>query len=104
MEPHILRVSRKLLKSIGIIHKSRFCLPKTSLCSFYYSLVYPYLIYCVSVWGSAYQSAKKIIRIKSKVSFDSHTGVLFKEQEILKFSDIYLYQIGKFIFKRRFTS
>ena len=34
--------------------------------------------------------------------FDAHTGVLFKEQEILKFSDIYLYQIGKFmyLFKR----
>ena len=45
---------------------------------------------------------KKIIRIISKVSFDSHTDVLFKEQDILKFSDIYLYQIGKFtyLFKR----
>ena len=45
---------------------------------------------------------KKIIRIISKVSFDAHTGVLFKEQEIFKFSDIYLYQIGKFmyLFKR----
>ena len=45
---------------------------------------------------------KKIIRTTSKVSFDAHTGVLFKEQEILKFSEIYLYQIGKFmyLFKR----
>ena len=75
-----------------------------------YTLVYPYLTYCVSVWGSTYRSnlnriiilQKKIIRIISKVSFDAHTGVLFKEQEILKFSDIYLYQIGKFmyLFKR----
>ena len=75
-----------------------------------YSLVYPYLTYCVSVWGSTYQSnlnriiilQKKIIRIISKVSFDAPTGFLFKEQEILKFSDIYLYQIGKFmyLFKR----
>ena len=58
------------------------------------------------MWGSTYQSnlnriiilQKKIIRIISKVSFDAHTGVLFKEQEILKFSDIYLYQIGKFMY------
>ena len=109
-KPHILSVSRKISKSIGIIYKSSFCLPKTSLRSLYYSLVYPYLTYCVSVWGSTYQSnlnriiilQKKIIRIISKVSFDAHTGVLFKEQEILKFSDIYLYQIGKFmyLFKR----
>jgi len=52
-------------------------------------------ILCFSV-GSTYQSSlnwiillqKKIIGVMSKVPFDSHTGVLFKEQEILKFSDI----------------
>ena len=58
------------------------------------------------MWGSTYHSnlkrtiilQKKIIRIISKVSFDSHTDVLFKEQMILKFPDIYLYQIGKFMY------
>ena len=105
-KPHILSVSRKRSKSIGIIYKSSFCLPKTSLHCLYYSLVYPYLIYFVSVWGSTYQSnlsrvfilQKKIIRIISKVSFDSHTDVLFKEHGILKFFDIYFYQIGKFMY------
>ena len=64
------------------------------------------------MWGSIYQSnlnrviilQKKILKLLSKASFDSHTGVLFKKQEILKFSDFYLYQIGKFmyLFKRAF--
>ena len=64
----------------------------------------------MSVWGSTYQSnlscvfilQKKIIRIISKVSFDSHTDVLFKEHGILKFFDIYFYQIGKlmYLFKK----
>ena len=40
---------------------------------------------------------KKTIRIISQVSFDAHTGLLFKEQEILQFSEIYFYQIGKFM-------
>ena len=112
-KPYILNVSRKTSKSIGIIYKSSFCLPKTSLRSLYYSLVYPYLIYCVSAWGSTYHSnlkrivtfQKKIIRIISKVSFDSHTDALFKEQMILKFPHIYLYQIGKFmyLFKRVYS-
>ena len=112
-KPHILNASRKISKSIGIIYKSSFCLPKTSLRSLYYSLVYPYLIYCVSVWGSTYHSnlkrivtlQKKIIQIISKVSFDSHTDALFKEKMILKFSYIYLYQIGKFmyVFKRVYS-
>ena len=55
-KPHILSVSRKISKSIGIIRKSSFFLPKSSLRSLYYSLAYPYLTYCVSVWGSTYQS------------------------------------------------
>ena len=39
-----------------------------------------------------------IIRMISKFnSFDSHPDVLFKEQELSKCSDIYLYQIGKFM-------
>ena len=63
-KPHILSVSRKMSKSIGIIYKSSFCLPKTSLRSLYYSLVYPYLIFCVSVWGSTYQSTLKRPPIK----------------------------------------
>ena len=40
-KPHILSVSTKISKSIGVIYKSSFCLPKTSLCSLYYNLVYP---------------------------------------------------------------
>ena len=102
-KPDIINVSRKISKSIGIIYKSSFCLPKTSLRSLYYTLVYPYLIYCVSVWGSTYHSnlkriiilQKKIIRIISKDSFDSHTDVLFKEQMILKFPDIKKLKIVK---------
>ena len=50
-KPHILSLSRKISESIGIIYKSSFCLHKTSLRSLYCSLVYPYLTYCVSVWG-----------------------------------------------------
>ena len=62
------------------------------------------------MWGSTYQcnfkspyySARVDNQIISKAYLDSHTDVLFSEQEILKFSDIYLNQIGKFmyLFKR----
>ena len=62
------------------------------------------------MWGSTYQcnfkspyySAKDDNQIISKAYLDSHTDVLFSEQENLKFSDIYLNQKGKFmhLFKR----
>ena len=44
----------KISKSIGVIYKPSFCLPVTSLRTLYYSLVYPYLVYCASVWASTY--------------------------------------------------
>ena len=53
---HILNVTRKISKSIGIIYKSSFRLQTSALRILYYSLVYPYLMYCVSVWGSTYKS------------------------------------------------
>ena len=48
--PHITNVARKISKSVGIMYKASFCLSKNSLATLYYSLVYPYLQYCVSVW------------------------------------------------------
>ena len=56
-------------------------LPKTSLHSLYYSLVYPYLICGVSVWGSTYHSnLKRIIILPEKsiriISKGPHTRLL----------------------------
>ena len=99
-------VARQISKSIGIIYKASFCLPTSSLCTLYYSLVYPYLIYCISVWGSTYSSnlnrifllQKKVIRIMSRSSYLAHTDPLFKQLKILKLHNLYLFQVGKFMF------
>ena len=73
----------------------------------YFSLIYPYLYYCISVWGSTYPTnlnrifvlQKRAIRTISKSSFDAHTGPIFKELNILSFHHIYLAQIGKIMFQ-----
>ena len=105
-QAHIANVSKKVSKSIGVIYKSRFCLSSSSLLTLYCWLVYPYLVYCVSVWESNYHSnlncifllQKKIIRIISKRKYDAHTDPIFKKLHVLKFFDVYLFQIGKFMF------
>ena len=79
---------------------------KNSLCTLYYSLVYPYLHYCASVWGSTYQSnlkrlitlQKRVIRIISKSTFDAHTNPIFKNLNILKFENLIKLQIGKIMY------
>ena len=50
---HITYVKNKIAKGIGIIKKARPFLNKSSLSNLYYTFIYPYLIYCVEVWGSA---------------------------------------------------
>ena len=106
---HICNVARKISKSIGVIYKSSFCLPVSSLRTLYYSLIYPYLVYCASVWASTYSTnlnrivllQKKIIRIICKKPFDAHTDPLFKSLQILKLSEIYFFQVGKFMYSHK---
>ena len=104
---HIANVARKVSKSLGIILKLSFYLPKSSLITLYYTLIYQYPFYCVNVWGSTYITnlqpivifQKRSIRIICKSSFDAHTDPLFKELRILKFMDICRFQIGKIMYQ-----
>ena len=84
---HISHIAHKVSKSIGIIYRSSFYLFKSALRMLYYALVYPYLQYCVTVWGSTYSSnlnrlvllQKRVIRIIDKQDFGVHTSPIFKE-------------------------
>ena len=50
---HISFVCRKVARGIGVIIKARKVLRNESLKCLYYSFIYPYMIYCNRVWGSA---------------------------------------------------
>ena len=86
---HILK--NKILKTMGIIIKARKYLNKKSLVNLYYSFVFPYLTYCIEIWGNAsaiYLDAlikiiKKIVCIILNFAFLAHTDELFKELNIL---------------------
>ena len=75
----------------------------------YFSLVYPYLCYCVGVWGSTYPSnlkrvvtlQKRAIRIISKSKFDAQTDPLFKELKMLKLDSIIRFHICKLMYLYR---
>ena len=99
----ISHVGNKVAKSISIISRCSFFLPKTSLCMLYYFLIYPYFYYCNIVWASIYKTnlrrlvilQKRIIRIINKSHFNAHTDPIFKDLDILKFNDIHLLQPGQ---------
>ena len=103
---HITHVTRKMSKSIGIIKKASFYLSKSTLLTLYYSLVYPYMQYCILVWGSTYPSnlrrivllQKRVVRIINKAVYDAHTEPMFNDLGLLPFQKIYLFHLDKFMF------
>lgn len=50
---HFSFVCQKIGRGIGVLIKARRLLHRDTLKNLYYSFVYPYLIYCNQVWGSA---------------------------------------------------
>ena len=50
---HISYIKIEISKAMGIIIKARKYLNKKSLINLYHSFVFPYLTYCIEIWGNA---------------------------------------------------
>jgi hypothetical protein len=102
---HIHSVKQKLNKAFFAINKAKTILPRKHLISLYYTLVYPYLTYGITLWGASFKKyidklaimQKKIIRIISGSPFNAHTEPIFKRMNLLKLHDIYKLQISKYV-------
>ena len=99
---HINSICTKISKTIGIFYRIRFNIPESVLINLYYSLVYPYLIYGVLLWGDASLIhlhpliilQKKVLRVITSSHYLAHTEPLFQKTKILRLNDIYSYILG----------
>jgi hypothetical protein len=104
---HINYIKSKISKGLGIINKVKQLLNKSTLLTLYYSFVYPYLTYCLIIWGGAanihidllLKIQKKIVRIISRTTFLAHTHDLFTNLNILPIKKLYCYEVLIFMFK-----
>ena len=88
---HLEMVHKKISKASYIITKIRHYVDLSTLKILYYSLVFPHINYCITVWGGIYKSSilpiinlqKKIVRIITKSSFTAHANPIFLELKIL---------------------
>jgi len=104
-DKHIETISKKISKSFYAINRAKQSLNKKHLKILYYSLVYPYLLYGITLWGNTYRihlqkliiAQKKIIRLIMGANYNANTEPLFKSLGILKLPDIYKLQIIKFV-------
>lgn len=104
---HIDNLKLKMSKALFAINKAKHVLPRKYLRLLYNSLVYSHLTYGVILWGAAFHvhinkiviMQKKIIRAICGARYDAHTDPLFREIQLIKFTDIHKYHSAKFVYK-----
>ena len=95
---HTNHVSLCISKALGILYRVRNALPNRLLLMLYYTMIYPYFTYCNILWGCAKPSIlqklislqKRAIRLVSRSSYRSSTGLLFCHIGILKCLKIFI--------------
>jgi len=100
-------VKKKEAKGVGILSKAKKVLNLKALRTLYYSFVYPYLDYCIEVWGSAckkhidtlFRMQKKAIRLITMSAYRANTLPLFKKYKLLTLQEMHIYKVAIFMFK-----
>ena len=104
---HISFVCRKSARRIGVMIKARKVLHNESMKCLYYSFIYPYMIYCNQVWGSACKTnlkpllilQKKVTRIILGVHRRSPSEPLFITLKFLSCENIFKCLIGCLMYR-----
>ena len=95
-KPYLHELSKNISRGIGVLSKIRHYVNGNILLQLYYSLIYPFLTYGLSIWGNTYSSTlrpliilqKKAIRIITFSEAGDHSEPLFKKLNILKLTDL----------------
>ena len=104
---HINYIRNKIAKGMGIIRKAKKYFNSKTLLSLYYSFIYPYIIYCIEVWGSTYKTyldsistiQRKIIRVIYSLSYRQNTQEYFTQSKVLNVNQLYISFSCLFMFK-----
>ena len=103
---HITYVKSKICKIIGLFYKMRQYLGRTALVNLYYSLVFPYLIYCNEIWGNASSvhldpiiKIKRCVRIITYADYLSSSEPICQTLNILNVRELVVQRFSLLMFK-----
>ena len=98
-------------RGIGISYKLQHYATRKILTNVYYAIIYPFLLYGITIWGSASNTLliplhilqKKFVRLATfndtyPVYPLTHTPPLFHKLNLLTIFDIYKLQVGKLVY------
>ena len=106
---HCYQISLKVSKLLGILNRAKYILSQNLLKLLYSTLVLPYFSYCNIVWGGAGKSVlsrliilqKRALRIITHSDYCAHTNPIFIQLQLLKLSDLHLFQLCVFMYKTK---
>ena len=89
------------------MNKLKYSVPNRILRTLYFSLVSPYINYAILIWGNTSKChldkliklQKWAIRTVSNSHYRSHTAPLFVENNTLTVTDMYVLELGVFMYK-----
>lgn len=104
---HVTYIKSKIAKNIGLICKAKKVFSPSTLITLYFTLIYPYLLYCIEVWGNTnayaldtlYKLQKKVLRVIDSAPKRTESKGLFTKYLILNVSQIFKYCVLVFMFK-----
>ena len=82
---HITELSKKMARSVGIFYKLRYLVPQHISRTLYYALIYPFILYGVTIRGFTYPTfmdpilklQKRFLRIMTFSDLMAHSDPLF---------------------------
>ncbi len=104
---HIDHICNKVSKCIGILLRARQQLYGHTLLTLYNSLIKPYFVYCITIWGNTYAkylhklelTQKRVIRIITFSEFCAHTAPLLAQNKIMMVDELHEYCMGILIYE-----
>ena len=104
---HINNIAKKISQNTGILRKLKEFVPADTLLHLYYIFIESYMNYCTLSFGNAFDThlrplevaQKKCVRVVGNQPYFSHTNPIFRRLKILKFKDIYRYNLGIYMYK-----
>ena len=104
---HITAITKKISRAIGLLYKLRQYVTRKVLIMMCYSLIYPFLIYALPIYGTAdsihlnsiHILQKKVVRLVTFSDPISHSLPIFKELEVLTIFEVFKVKTSKFEFK-----
>ena len=107
-QDHIQYIEGKIARALGVICKARKFFYTATLKTLYYSFLYPYLNYCIEVWGNTFPTyitplnrlQNRAIRIILGCNERAHLQPLYTSLKMFDISKIYMYNVQMFMFKR----